>query len=123
MKTYRSYGNYVTKPVTLVKSKLEAYVGWNGISQVIDENIGKGKRVFVMDLYPGVEESQVKEKIERMYENAEVIGVSEALYSYERLDDIFCDYITKDRVFGYMTGKSINHCFIKEKLLDRKSVV
>ena len=60
MKTYRSYGNYVTKPVTLLKSKLEAYVGWNGISQVIDENIGKGKRVFVMDLYPGVEESQVK---------------------------------------------------------------
>ena len=88
MKTYRSYGNYVTKPVTLVKSKLEAYVGWNGISQVIDENIVKGKRVFVMDLYPGVEESQVKEKIERMYENAEVIGVSEALYSYEKLDDI-----------------------------------
>ena len=123
MKTYRSYGNYVTKPVTLLKSKLEAHVGWDGISQVIDENIVKGKRVFVMDLYPGVEESQVKEKIERMYGNAEVIGVSEALYSYERLDDIFRDYITKDRVFGYMTGKSINHCFDEEKLFGLKERV
>ena len=116
MKKYKTYGNYVTKPVAPLKEKLDYINGWDEIANLIARKVDDGSRVFVMDLYPGVEERSIVENIEKYFEDASIIKMSDALYSYEKLDDIFRDYITEDRVFGYMTGKSIKDCFDEEKL-------
>ncbi|MGN0907454.1 MAG: class I mannose-6-phosphate isomerase [Bullifex sp.] len=120
MKQYRTYGNYVTKPVTSLNKAIESINGWKGIAGLIMEEKDKGKRVFVMDLYPGVTEDYVIDGLSAFLPDAAFIRASDALYPYDKLDDIFRDYITDDRVFGYMTGKNIDACFDIEKLASLK---
>ena len=123
MKKYKAYGNYVTKPLVPLKRELDCISGWNSVFNLIAEKRSAGSRIFVMDLYPGVEEKSVVDNIKNYFENAIIIKVSDALYPYEKLEDIFRDYITQDRVFGYMTGKSIKDCFDEEKLSSLRKIV
>lgn len=116
MKKYRTYGNYVSKPVTSTEKPIESANGWKAIAELVMKERDNGKKVFVLDLYPGVSEETLVSRLSSELPDAEYITVSDALHPYDRLDDIFRDYITDDRVFGYMTGKNIEACFDPDKL-------
>lgn len=117
MYEYHTYSNYDLHPMTTVKGYDGAVIsGYDAICREIQKCVGnREKTVVVCDLYPGVKAETIADGLAGL-KPALTVFSDNALFPYEKLDDIFRDYLSDDRVFAYMTSKEIKACFDKEKL-------
>ena len=115
-KQYVRYGNYDLKPYTKIRGyDDQAVKGYDDIIIRLKKEIASGKRIIVCDFYPGVDEDEVKKHLSRI-DPVLVIESGDCALKEEELNDLFRDYLTDDRVFGFMCHKKLADCFVKEKL-------
>ena len=115
-KQYVRYGNYDLKPYTKIRGyDDQAVKGYDDIIIRLKKEIASGKRIIVCDFYPGVDEDEVKKHLSRI-DPVLVIESGDCALKEEDLNDLFRDYLTDDRVFGFMCHKKLADCFVKEKL-------
>lgn len=119
--TFKGYGNYNQLPVQNIKNyKDDLLVGIDNISSKLRGLIEKNKKVFSIELYPGVNKANLLSAI-RGLNIGEVIDVEDAKLDEETLHQMFDDNITEDRVFGVRTYKKLADCFDKNKIESLKS--
>lgn len=117
---YLKYGNYDLQPYTRIKGyDNHAVEGYDDIIMRLKEEIARGKRIFVCDLYPGVDKEEVQKHLSRL--NPELVIESEdCALAEDELNELFQDYLTDDRVFGFMCHKKLEDCFVEEKLEEAR---
>lgn len=113
---YFKYGNYDLQPYT----KIEGYVshaveGYDDIIIILKKEIAAGKRVVVCDFYPGVDKEEVLGHLSGV-NPVLLIEAESCAMEEEVLNRLFQDYLTDDRVFGFMCHKKLEDCFCAEKL-------
>ncbi len=120
MYEYHTFNNYDLHPMTAVEGHDNAVIsGYDGICNTIRE---RHASVVVCDLYPGVDKNKIRKGLSSLCPELVVFSDS-ALYSYAELDDIFRDYLSEDRVFAYMTSKSIEAAFNPGKLKELRDEI
>lgn len=113
---YLKYGNYDLLPYTKIKGyDNHAVKGYDDIILRLKEEISHGKRIFVCDFYPGVDKEEVLNHLS-LLNPALVIESEDCAFDEEELNELFQDYLTDDRVFGFMCHKKLENCFVEEKL-------
>ncbi len=113
---YFKYGNYDLQPYVRIEGYDDhATEGYDDLIIRLKKEIACGKRIIVCDLYPGVDKEEVLGHLSHI--NPVLVIESEACaLEEEGLNELFQDYLTDDRVFGFMCHKKLEDCFIKEKL-------
>lgn len=112
---YRGYGNYDKYPTT----KIEGYQAFSGESEIIAELKnklqGKQNAVLVVDCYPNIETEEIISLFSLL--NPELMLWSDecAISEGEYINAIE-DYLTDDRVFGYLCPKNIEIFFSEREI-------
>ncbi len=102
--------NYDKYPVVEVKGfENEAVKGYADIAKKLD-----GKKVIVIDCYPGVRVDEVVSGICENMKIAKVFYAEDAAFSGEEITKIIKGNITDDRVFGIMSHHKMKEFFDKE---------
>lgn len=115
-KRYFKYGNYDLQPYTRIEGYDDhAVEGYDDIIIRLKREIAAGKRVIVCDFYPGVDKEEVLGHLSALQPTLLIESESCAL-GEEALTRLLEDYLTDDRVFGFMCHKKLEDCFIAEKL-------
>lgn len=113
---YIRYGNYDLLPYTRIKGyDSHAMKGYDDIIIRLKGDVETGKRIIVCDFYPGVDREEVLRHFSRLNPVLVIESESCALEE-EELNLLFKDYLTDDRVFGFMCHKKLEDCFVEEKL-------
>lgn len=122
-KRYFKYGNYDLLPYKKVEGYDDyAYKGYDDIITELKKKIDQGNRVFVCDFYPGVDKNEIVKQL-KVLEPVLVIDAEECALDETGLNSLFEEYLTDDRVFGFMCHKKLEDCFIEGKLEEaRKSI-
>ncbi len=124
MYQYHTYSNYELKPMTIIHGHDGVVIsGYESICREIEKRAkGKKRCIVICDLYPGVSKERIAEGLSMLRPSLTIFS-DNALYSYEKLDDIFRDYLSDDRVFAYMTSKNIEACFDKRIQYELKKQI
>ncbi len=110
--------NYVQHPVIDIKGVDEKVInGWDNIIATI-----KDEKTIICDLYPGVDKNEVIENMLKLNPSL-IIDTDYLLKDKAELDKALFDYITTDRVFGFMCHKTIDYCFDKDKVENAKEQI
>lgn len=118
---YYKYGNYDLQPYTRIKGYDDhAVEGYDDIIIRLKREIASGKRIIVCDFYPGVDKKEVLKHLSCI-NPALLIESEDCAQEEERLNELFKDYLTDDRVFGFMCHKKLADCFMEKKLRDARS--
>lgn len=90
-------------------------VGWDAILHRIERQIGgQGRRVLVVECYPGVEMGALTSQLQKL--NPELlVEASQAMLSPARIDEKLKEDITDDELFGFMTRYDIDIYFDPDK--------
>lgn len=113
---YLKYGNYDLLPYKKIKGFDNcAFEGYDNIILELESKIAEGKRVIVCDFYPGVDKEEVKAHMMDLNPSL-VIDAEECALEEAELNEFFDEYLTDDRVFGFMCHKKLEDCFVEEKL-------
>lgn len=122
-KGYFRYGNYDTRPYLSIKGKDgQAFKGYDNIIIELKRRIAEGKRVFVCDLYPGVDKEEVRRHMEAL-RPALVIDAEECMVDISRMGQMFSDDLTGDPVFGRLSHRQLEECFLQEKLMRAREKI
>lgn len=122
-KHYLRYGNYDLLPYTSIKGyDSHAVKGYDDIIIRLKEEMKQGKRIFVCDIYPGVDKEEILRHFCRL-NPALVIESEDCALGENELNEMFREYLTDDRVFGFMCHKKLEDCFITEKLKAAKEKI
>lgn len=120
---YKDYENYNLKPMTkIVNSRTQVIKGYSAILSEIRGQLSMHNNIVVCDFYPGVNEKEVLDEITKLNPSL-IVNTNELLYSYDKLDDIFRDNLSDDRVFGFLSQKNMNNCFNPEKVKEAKTSI
>lgn len=115
-KRYFKYGNYDLQPYTRIEGYDDhAVKGYDDIIIILKKEIAAGKRVIVCDFYPGVDKEEVLGHLSMLHP-ALVIESESCALEEEALTRLLEDYLTDDRVFGFMCHKKLEDCFVAEKI-------
>lgn len=122
-KRYFKYGNYDVRPYLKVNGYVNsAFKGYNEIIIELKKKIKEGNRIFVCDFYPGVDKEEVLQYFLQL-EPELLIDAEECALDENELNKIFGEYLTDDRVFGFMCHKNLEDCFLQDKLKEvRKKI-
>ncbi|WFR57907.1 class I mannose-6-phosphate isomerase [Anaerocolumna sp. AGMB13025] len=113
---YSIYNNYDLSPFKVIDGfDNQAFEGYESILSEIRRLESEGKRIFVFDLYPGVDKSELIFWLKQLNPSL-LIDSEECAYDSDKITEIFEDNLTKDRVFGVMTHKKLEDCFDKAKI-------
>lgn len=113
---YFKYGNYDLCPYTRIEGyDSHAVKGYDDIIIILKKEIAAGKRVIVCDFYPGVDKEEVLSHLSAL-QPVLLIESESCAMEEETLNRLFQDYLTEDRVFGFMCHKKLEDCFYAEKL-------
>lgn len=108
---YNNYGNYDLNPkIRLKQPDIALTIGYKDILETLKEKLGYKSNILICDLYPGVDEIEVLNEL-KLLNPSLLINTKDLLFDCDTLDDIFKDNITDDRVFGYMSQKTVKDCF------------
>lgn len=112
--------NYVKHPVISVKGAKGGLVkGWKNVSEVISSS---SSSVVCLDFYPGVDKAEVLENV-RGLGFSRIIDTDDYRISEEEFLRRYEDYITDDRVFGFICHKELVDLFDKEKLSQERKAI
>lgn len=113
---YFKYGNYDLLPYTRIEGyDSHAVKGYDDIIIILKKEIAAGKRVIVCDFYPGVDKEEVLSHLSAL-QPVLLIESESCAMEEEALNRLLRDYLTEDRVFGFMCHKKLEDCFYAEKL-------
>ncbi len=117
---YFKYGNYDLCPYTRIEGyDSHAVEGYDDITTILKQEIATGKRVIVCDLYPGVDREEVLRYLACLAPSLVIVSEDCAMEE-EALDRLFRDYLTDDRVFGFMCHKKLEDCFAAKKIQEAR---
>ena len=123
MLKYQSRHNYDIDPgIEVTKQKDDVLVGKNKFAELIQSQIQQGKKIFVYDLYPGVDKEGVLSLLQRV-DHRLLIDTDDYKRSEEELHRRFDQNITEDRVFGYMVEDRLEQCFCSVKMAEAKKSI
>ncbi len=122
MKRYEKYGNYDLEPMTQIVSGTTAPVvfGYEEIFKRIPQE--HPSKVILCDLYPGVNEQEVLNGVLHVSPDV-TVKTSDCLYEEARLQEIFRDNLSEDRVFGFLSSKRIDSCFDPQKVEKARDTI
>lgn len=118
---YSSKDNYDLYPSTIISScSDDVIIGNNNLEDLIKSQIAKGNKIFILNLYPGVNQKKILSILKRI-DNSSIIETEIIETDRFKLDElelkkIFEKNISNDRVFGYMTDSKLEDCFDKFKI-------
>ncbi len=113
---YSIYNNYDLLPYKEINGfDDQAFDGYESILSEINRLISGGKRIFVFDLYPGVDKEELAGQLKRLNPSL-FIDSEECSFENNKIAEIFQDNITEDRVFGVMTYKKLEDCYEPSKI-------
>lgn len=107
---------YRLHPITETGINDEVSIGYDAICKRIAEK-GIIDSILVCEAYPGIPEDEIIKGLSPLSPSL-IIRTSALLKPSDELEAFFQDYITDDRVFGFMCHKDIKSCFDAEKLKD-----
>lgn len=94
-----------------------AWNGWEQIGRVLKTAM-EGRRVFVADCYPGVNEQELSENLIRALKPDVVIRSEDIFFDGERLTEIMQPFLTDDRVRGKMYHGTVSDFVDPERLSE-----
>ena len=104
---------YRLHPITETGINDEVSIGYDAICKRIAEK-GIMDSILVCESYPGIPEDEIIKGLSPLSPSL-IIKTSSLLKPADELEAFFQDYITDDRVFGFMCHKDIKSCFDAEK--------
>ena len=120
---YSKYNNYDLSPYKLIKGfEKQAFGGYEAILGEIRRLSEQGKRVFVFDYYPGVNQEEIKEQLLTLSPTL-IVEAEECALTGDELTELFADNLTDDRVFGIITHKKLKDCFLEEKIENAREQI
>lgn len=120
---YQSRHNYDKAPcVEVTKQKDDVLVGNNKLAELIHNQIQQGNKIFVYDLYPGVDKEGLLSFLKGM-DHKLLIDTDDYKRSEEDLHIRYDKNITDDRVFGYMVEDRLEQCFCSAKMAEGKKAI
>ncbi|AUS96539.1 hypothetical protein CDQ84_07180 [Clostridium thermosuccinogenes] len=120
---YPSKNNFDLRPCIVVNDKKEdVIVGNSNLAELIKNQIKQGNRIFVYDLYPGVDKESLISLL-RVLNHKLLIDTDTCKRSEDELYRMFDQNITDDRVFGYMVNSRLETCFDENKVAQVKSLL
>lgn len=120
---YHSMKNYDLKPcINVTKNKEDVIVGNNDLVNLIINQINQGNKIFVYDLYPGVDKEGLLSLL-REINHKLLIDTDTCKRSEKDLHKMFDQNITEDRVFGYMVSSKLEACFDELKVAEVMSEI
>lgn len=113
---YSKYNNYDLSPYKMIKGfEKQAFGGYEAILGEIRRLSEQGKRIFVFDYYPGVNQEEIKEQLLKLSPTL-IVEAEECALTGGELTELFADNLTDDRVFGIITHKKLKDCLLEEKI-------
>ena len=114
-------GNYDKFPIIAVPGCADACnVGWEAIAIRLLKELAQwdGRRtVLVVECYPGVDEAEVADQLQRRLNPALVLRSSEALLPPDRIDALTAPFLGgDDPLFGFLSGLTLPEFFDGEKV-------
>lgn len=86
------------------------------LKQKVQERVSLKKRaVLCLDFYPGVSKEEMQ-KLAEALQPIMILDTEDCAKAEEELEREFCDYITRDRVFGVLCHKNLYDFFEPDKL-------
>lgn len=123
MYKYQSRHNYDIAPsVDITDNNVDIIVGNNKLAELIQSQIHQGNKIFVYDLYPGVDKEGLISLLSGI-DHKLLIDTDRYKRSEEDLRGRFDKNITEDRVFGYMVSDRLENCFDQQKAADVKLIL
>ena len=109
---------YRLHPVMDAGVSAEVFAGFERIGNKVAED-GIRDSILVCESYPGIPEDSIIDGLSFLCPSL-VIRTSSLLKDQEWLDECFRDYVTDDRVFGFMCHKDARSVFDEEKLAQAR---
>ncbi len=104
-------------PSVKVNTPKHCLVGWTDIAEEISKEIGiRSAKKVVIECYQGVFIEYIKNRIKTGFPGSQVIDASVALKSEEEIRELTHPDITEDRIFGFMTQRSLSDFFYLHKV-------
>ncbi len=120
---YQSKHNYDVKPDIRISDRdEEVLVGNNKLQELILNQIKQGNKIFVFDIYPGVNKDNLLSLLKKI-KTGLFLDTDNCKFSEEELYRRFDRNITEDRVFGYMTRDRLEDCFDPAKVSEVKAEI
>lgn len=116
---------YNLKPEIIIKNVADGFTGFSAIAEKLNKSIAaiKGEKVVLaIESYPGVNYSELRNKLFPLLPASKIIFVDDYALSIEEVQAKIKDVITEDRVFGVLSHYTIDQFFHKEniKLAENK---
>ncbi len=109
--------NFNKCPIVEVAGDFPVAEGWEQISSRIVAsllNIRSGKKVVVVEYYPGVIEDNITSNLRNLIKPDLMISTKACMWPEEKINEMVHQYVTDDRVFGFMTDLEIDSYFDPE---------
>lgn len=120
--SYAKYGNYDKLP--LIDMKRECLRGYKEIAEEIRRRAeGKKKFVVLLDCYVGADTSEIEKGFGKFLKFSKVYRSEDCAKESKVLDAELYDYLTDDRVFGFMCHKTLDFLFDAEKVSKAKEKI
>lgn len=123
MYKYPTGQNYDLNPgIEVTNNNGDVIVGNNKLAELIERQIKEGNKIFVFDLYPGVDKENLISLLKGINHKL-LIETDTYKLSEDELHKVFDKNITEDRVFGFMVSSRLENCFNKVKIAEVKSKI
>lgn len=117
-----SQSNYDKNPLISIKGFENEIFTAAGIRTELAQRMNLDKNIVVVDCYPGVSLSSLEELFHDLSFDL-VFCSDDCAYEPEKLDDLWEENLTDDRVFGIMTHGTLEQCFYPEKLQQLRTAI
>lgn len=110
---------YNLKPEISIKSTTDGFAGFSAIAEEINKAISIKKKenvVLAIESYPGVNYSELRNKLFPLLSPNRIIFADDYAFSIEEVQEKIKDVITDDRVFGILSHYTINQFFHEENI-------
>src|SRR5580704_5532375 len=114
--------SYDKFPVVAAGPAEECSTGWRAIAERLAASL-RGHRVMCVECYPGAFVSQILEGLATHLERPVIFLSDECLKSTEELHGLLDPLLGTDRVFGRMSGISLEDYFNVERIHAMRAAV
>jgi len=116
--------NYDKQPYVCVSTSAgQCWVGWREIIERLKAGSAEPRRVLCVECYPGCFESSIRDALEEGLRPARVIYAPALLKPARAIDDILCEVLGDDPVFGHMNDVGLEAFFDQIKLNQARETV
>ncbi len=123
MKYINRKSNYDKYPETVIFGYDEcSWAGYDEIFQTIEDNL-KGKKILVIETYPGVFDDELLSEITKRFKAKRIIQSIDIFYDSDKLDELLKNILTEDRVRGFMYYGKVTDFIDEEKLKKAKQEI